>query len=427
MKKVMLISPPFERFMGLSRFYYHIGLASLAAVIDRAGFDVMIYDADYDVQGSMLSAKELMDRHCRYETALESYEHPIWKEVETVIRKYQPDVIGVSVLSVMYPSAIHMIRLLRKICPNAMLFTGGVHATLCPEDLVEYSDYVITNEGEEVIVDVINGAYEKGIVEGKRIQNLDKLPFPAVEKLYQVDKYSKRDLSIIMSSRGCQNACKFCSSVNIWRCNVTRKSTNYFCEEIKHLMKDYGIHDFFITDDTFTCDREWLMDFLEKIKPLEITWRCFSRINTIDDDVIDRMADAGCRHIKLGIESGSPRILKMINKDITVEEILEADRILRKKNIRWSAYFIIGFPGENVEDIRETQKMIKRISADSITVNVYTPLPKNRLGSASADYRKHSFHSPNNNFTGCIDDVTFSELLNETLQLAEKGYNEHNV
>lgn len=425
MKKVMLMSPPFERFMGFSRFYYHIGLASLAAVIDKAGFDVVIYDVDYDTSGSMLTTQELIDKYDNYEMALNNYSHPIWQEVIRVVNEYKPDVIGISVLSVTLPSAKHMIRLLRKECPFAMLFTGGVHATLCPEDLLDISDYVITNEGEKVIVDVINEVYEHGIVNGLRVDDLNALPFPAIDKLYKVERYNKRDLSIIMSSRGCHNSCNFCSSLDLWKCKVTRKSTEYFYNEILHLIRDFGISDFFITDDSFTCDKEWLYEFLEKIKHLNITWRCFSRVNTIDSDTIDKMIDAGCRHIKLGIESGSQRILEMINKDITVSEVLEADKILREKNLKWSAYFIIGFPTETVEDIRKTQKLIKQLSADSITVNVYTPLPNNRLYKNKVDYKKHSFHSPHNNFTGCIDDETFHMLLEETIKLASRNYNEH--
>lgn len=425
MKKVLLISPPFERFMGLSRFYYHIGLASLAAVLKEKGFDVLIYDADYDVNGSMLTSQELMDKHHCYAEGLDGYSHPVWQEVQNVVNSFSPDVIGVTVLSIMLDSAKHMIKLLRLLCPNAMLFTGGVHATLCPEDLLDVSDYVITNEGENVIVDVINGRYEPGIVHGSRIEDLDSLPFPAIDSLYCVDKYKKRDLSIVMSSRGCPNSCKFCNSFDIWKCKTVHKSTKYFIEEIKHLMCDYQINDFFITDDTFTCNQEWLFEFLNQIKPLNVTWRCFSRINTIQEDVIDRMIDAGCRNIKVGIESGSQRILDMINKNITIEEILRADSILRKKKIKWSAYFIIGFPGETVDDIRETQKLIKRISANSITVNVYTPLPNNRLDKKKANYKVHSFHSPNNNFTDVIDDEEFKRLVKETIALTDRNYNEH--
>lgn len=425
MEKVLLISPPFERFMGLSRFYYHIGLASLAAVLECAGIDVLIYDADYDPNGDMLSPKQLIKKHSDYEQALRGYSNPIWREIIDVVNEYRPDAIGVSVLSVTFPSAKHMIRLLRTLYPEIMIFTGGVHATLCPEELLDLSDYVITNEGEYVIVDVVRGKVKKGLVKGKRVEDLDSLPFPAIHRLYKVDRYSKRDLSIVMSSRGCTNSCKFCNSFDIWNCNVIRKSTDYFVNEIKHLIVDYGINDFFITDDTFTCNKDWLQDFLVKVKPLNISWRCFSRVDTIEENLVDQMIDAGCRHMKLGIESGSQRILDKINKGIQVSDILRADKILKKKKIKWSAYFIIGFPNETIEDIRKTQEMIKLISADSVTVNVYTPLPKNRLNAKKADYIKHSFHSPNNNFTGCIEDKVFYELLDETICIAEKKYNEH--
>lgn len=427
MKKVLLIAPPFERFMGYSRFYYHIGLASLAAVLDQNGFDVMVYDADYDVNGNMLNAEELMERHHCYEDEVEDESHPIWKEVVEVVRQFQPDTIGVSVLSVTLPSARFMIRLLRKLCPNAVIFTGGVHATLCPEDLLDISDYVITNEGEAVIVDVINGKYERGLVCGSRILDLDSLPFPAVNKLYKVNRYQKRDLSIVMSTRGCPNACKFCNSFDLWRCKTTRKSVDYFIRELKHLMEEYGIRDFFITDDSFTFDWAWLNVFLDRIAELSVTWRCFSNVSVIREDMVDKMIASGCRNIKLGIESGSQRMLNQINKGIQLEDIRRVDEILRRKKLKWSAYFIIGFPNETVEDIRETQKLIRSISADSVTVSIYTPLPKNRLCAVTADYKKHSFHSPNNNFTGMIPDDLFRQLVQETLHIAgeNRSYNEH--
>lgn len=425
MKKVLLISPPFERFMGFSRFYYHIGLASLAGILEKAGIDVLIYDADYDTHGKMLTAQKRIDSYYKYGDALKDYSHPIWKEIIKVTDKFKPDVIGVSVLSMTFPSAMHMIKMLKEKYPNVVIITGGVHATLCPQDLLPISDYVITNEGENVIVDVVNGIYNRGIVKGSRISNLDLLPFPAIHKLCNVDKYRKHDLSIIMSSRGCPKSCKFCNSFDLWKCKIHRKSTTYFINEIKHLMNDYKINDFFITDDAFTCDRDWLYVFLDKVKPLNITWRCFSRVEAINDEIIDKMIEAGCRHIKVGIESGSQRILNMINKGITIDEVLRMNEILRNKKIKWSAYFIIGFPTETIEEIRETQNLIKRLCANSITVNAYTPLPKNRLSDVKADYTKHSFHSPNNNFTNCINDNEFKKIFKETLLLAERNYIEH--
>ena len=425
MKKIILISPPYERFMGFHRFYYHIGIASLAAVLDQAGHDVLIYDADYNPEGDMLSNRELMSNHIYYEKALNGYSHYIWSEIKEVVKKYDPDFIGISVLSLTLPVVIHLIKLLREICPGIPILTGGSHATLCPEDLVEYSDYVLTNEGEMIINDVISGYYNKGIISGIRVTDLDSLPFPAIKKLYNLQNYDKKDLSIVMSSRGCPNSCKFCNSSDLWKCKVIQKSPEYFMEEIKHLMNDYAIKDFFITDDTFTFNKKWLNKFLDYIKPLNITWRCFSRVNDLTEEVVLKMKNCGCRNIKLGIESGSQRILDMVDKNIKLKKVLEVSKMLKLTKMSWSAYFIIGFPGETIEDIKKTQDVIKKISANSITVNVYTPLPKNRIKDEKIDYMKYSFHSPNNNFTGCISDDEFYKLVKETINIAQREYNEH--
>lgn len=428
MKKVLLISPPYERFMGLSRFYYHIGLAMLAAVIENDGHDVLIYDADHSPNGKILSAQERMNNFDSYRHAQANYDHPIWEEITQVITEYSPDIIGISVLSMTYPVTKRLASLIRVRFPMVPIFAGGAHATLCPHDLIPFFDFVVMFEGESVICDVINGNIPKGIVQGKRITNLDELPFPAIHRLYRVESYAKRDLSIIMSSRGCPSSCKFCSSYELWKCKMVQKSPEYFISEIKYLITHYGIQDFFITDDSFTCNRKWLKEFLIGIKRFNITWRCFSRIDSLDEEITALMFEAGCRNIKLGIESGSQRILNIIDKGITLDQIDYVDKMLAKQKTNWSAYFIIGFPGETVGDIRLTQKLIQKISAKSITVNVYTPLPKNRLSDScktSIDYSMYSFHSPNNNFTGCIDNETFSALVNETLQIAERTYNEH--
>lgn len=362
MKKVLLISPPYERFIGYSRFYYHIGLASLAAVLEKAGIDCLIYDADYDFdhKGKMLTNSERMNNQYRYAEELKNKSSEIWEELLDVFENYKPDIVGVSVLSVTLSSAKRTIELIREKNRDIPIITGGPHATLCPNELLEISNYVITNEGESVIVDIVNGEYEEGIISGERIQNLDYLPFPAIHRLYNLDKYKKRDLSIVISGRGCPNSCKFCNSSNLWQRKVTRKSVKYFIDEIKHLIYNYQIKDFFIADDTFTYDQDWLDNFLKEIKPLNVNWRCFSRIDAINKTMINKMKAAGCRHVKLGIESGSQRILNLIDKRINISQIMQASQILNECNMKWSAYFIVGFPNETKDDIEKTQDLIKK-------------------------------------------------------------------
>ncbi len=283
----------------------------------------------------------------------------------------------------------------------------------------------MTCEGENIICDVVEGKFPSGLVTGTRVNNLDELPFPSLTSLYALESYTKNDLSLVLSSRGCPNACAFCNSPDLWNRKVTRKSPKYFYEELKRMIKIFGINDFYISDDTFTFNKKWLDEFLPLIKSLNVTYRCLSRIDIVDDNLIRALKDSGCRNIKFGIESGSQRILDMIDKRIKVEQILATDKILRANKMDWSAFFIIGFPGETIEDIRSTQEVIKKISASGKTVNVFTPLPNNRLLKTEIfDDTKEGFHSMHN-LTGNISDEHFESLVKETQQIAGTSYSEY--
>lgn len=367
-----------------------------------------------------------MNNYQKYIETLSNANAPIWREIRTVLEEYNPDVVCVTVLTVTQESAEMVIKIAKEINPSVLVVVGGVHPTLKPEECLQYADYVIVNEGENVILDVINESVAKGIVYGKRVVDLNSLPFPAVHALYNVEKYEKRDLSMVISSRGCPNRCAFCCSSVIWKRKVTRKSVDYFIQEMKGLNEKYGIRDFFISDDSFTYDGRWLIDFCEKIEKFKFTWRCLSCLDMISDEMLIRMKKAGCRNIKFGIESGSQRILDRVHKKIRVEDVYKVDRLMEKYNMDWSAYFIIGFPGEKIEDIKLTQEMIKRISAKSITVSVFTPYPGTELSEKlplNAKYYSH--HSPYNNFTKNIPDEVFSQLVYETIEMAKRSYDEH--
>lgn len=424
-KNVLLVSPPFERLMGYRRFYYPVGLVSLAAVLKEQGHSVNVYDMDHDANAISMSPEELMNNYNNYSKSLNNDNHYIWKELDSVINSFNPDFIGISVFSSALSISKKIIEYIKNKYPNIKIGVGGVHATLRPNDFIGLVDYVMTCEGENIICDVVEGKLPSGLVNGTRVNNLDELPFPSLTSLYDLDSYTKNDLSLVLSSRGCPNACAFCNSPDLWNRMVTRKSPKYFYEELKRMVEMFGITDFYISDDTFTFNRKWLDEFLPLIKSLDVTYRCLSRIDIVDDNLIKSLKDSGCRNIKFGIESGSQRILDMIDKKIRVEQILEADKILRANEMDWSAFFIIGFPGETVEDIRRTQEVMRRISASGKTVNVFTPLPNNRLlNSETFDDTKEGFHSLHN-LTGNIPDELFERLVKETQQIAGTSYSEY--
>lgn len=425
MKKVLLISPPFERLMGYRRFYYPVGLVSLASVLKENGHNVCVYDMDHDAKAISMPPEELMNSYDNYAKNLNDDCHYIWKELEDVIKKTNPDFIGISVFSSALSSSKKIIEYIKNKYPYIKIGVGGVHATLKPNDFTSLVDYVMTGEGENIICDVVEGKVPKGIVNGTRIKNLDDLPFPYLESLYDLETYTKNDLSLVLSSRGCPNACAFCNSPDLWNRVVTRKSPEYFYQELKEMRDKFGINDFYISDDTFTYNKKWLEEFLPLIKSLNVTYRCLSRIDIVNEHLINSLKDSGCRNIKFGIESGSQRILDMIEKNIKIEQILRADKILKANNMDWSAFFIIGFPGETINDIKKTQEIMKQISASGKTVNIFSPLPNNRLlKDKKFDDTTDGFHSMHN-LTGNISDADFECLVKETQLIAGTSYSEY--
>ena len=358
----------------------------------------------------------------------EEFKNPVWDEIEEIIKEYKPDYLGVGVYSSALKSAKKVIEIGKRVCPEVVIMVGGAHASICPDDFLGIADFIMRFEGEHVILDVVQGKLEKGIITGERINDLDSLPIIDYSLLHNIESYKKRDLSMLLSTRGCPYNCKFCSSPYLWKNKTTRKGVDRFIEEITRLIKNYSVTDFFITDDTFMCDKKWLSEFCDKVSKLNVTWRCLGRIDQISAQVLDKMYSSGCRNIKLGIESGSQRILDMIDKKIKLEQILEVSDLLLEKKINWSAYFMIGLPTETEEDIRKTQDLIRRISANNITLSIYTPFPKDQLYTdAIDDYTPYCHHSNNNNFTGVIDNKRFRELAIETLKLCDTDCSDHDI
>ncbi len=425
MSKILLIQPPYERLMGYSRYYVHPGLLSLAVYIEKSGFDVLIYDADYSIDNTSHNATERLKSYDMYIKALTDEDNVIWKEIKNVIEGYNPEYIGITTLSSTLESSKIIANIAKKINNNIIIISGGVQATLLPNTCLEFSDYVITKEGEVAIVNVMKGMHKKGIIEGELVTELDKLPYPLPKNLHNVNDYNRRDLSLVMSSRGCYGKCEFCNSHLLWGSSVRRKSVKYFVEEIRRLKEDFFVQDFFISDDCFSFNKKWLYDFCNQVKELNVSWRCMSRVDTLTINMVRMMKEAGCRNIKLGIESGSQRILDKMNKNINLDQIHKINSWLHKE-IEWSAFFILGYEGENIEDIRMTQDLIKELNASSITVSVYTPYPGSKyVDTSNIDYSYYSQHSPHNNFTNCIEDDVFKELLYETIELSKGIYNEH--
>lgn len=416
--RILFIDPPFQKFIGLQKYYIPIGLLYLAGELQKR-HDVVVYDADYFPEGKALSYIEQGDKHHLYVEALKNDNHPVWIEIDNVVKELKPDVVGISLISTKFVSGMRIAEMCKKLGVKRVI-CGGPLATINPDEVLSnpYVDSVLVGEGEYCFEEALKS---KKVV-SNRILDLDTLAFPARDRLYNLHKYTPKDLGMILTSRGCPFNCNFCCSVRLWGRRVVYRSIDNVVEEIKQVKEKYGTTDFYMIDDSFTATKERTFEFCNKSKDLGITWTCLTRADLVDEELALAMKNAGCRMVKIGVESGSERILKIMNKKISRQDVIRTSDIFKKIGLKWFSYFIIGTPEENKEDLEQTINFVKEVRPSYVSFGVYTPLPGTpfyeKLGVEKKAYHLHSLHNIFTSFSQLsLNDITeaikFSDNYNK--------------
>lgn len=309
-----------------------------------------------------------------------------------------PDIIGITSMTSAVMNGLAIAAECRKKFPKAKIIFGGVHPTVLPEDVLshEFVNFVFRGEGEESFYRFLRGDNIKTIPglsykeNGKFIHNadvefikdLDSLPMPAYNKL-TITKYTptlgsyKRLPAIsMMATRGCPGKCTYCFGSFLGG-RVRMHSAKYLINEIKMLQRDFGIKEILFYDDTFTAFRNNVKEFCNGIinEKMDVSWVCFSRVDTIDKETLALMKKAGCHQIMYGIESGSEEILKNINKKITLDKAIEAVKMTKSAGIECRTTFMLGNPGETEGTIMKTIKFALKLDPDIALFNITTPFP----------------------------------------------------
>lgn len=344
-------------------------------------------------------------------TVIDTTFHKDKEEIKKTILKNNFDIIGISTMTTMINDALRIAEFVKKRKPRAKVILGGPHPTVMPEETLSNKnvDAVCIGEGEEAFVDIIKnkGSFENiiGIWYKKRgkiikneargpINDISALPFPAVDMLplqkyfenwFQLDSvaFNLKGINII-TSRGCPYQCTFCQPTlfKIFGNIIRRRSPENVADEIEMLKNKYNINAFMFQDDTLVVDRQWVYDLCNLLisRKLNLVWGCNARVNLVDEAMFRKMKEAGLRKVFIGIESGSQRILDEIyDKRITIKQIINATKILKKLDLRTQGYFMIGAPTETIKEINQTIKFAKRLDIDEATFSITTPLPKTYL------------------------------------------------
>jgi radical SAM superfamily enzyme YgiQ (UPF0313 family) len=338
--------------------------------------------------------------------------------LELLVRQYGPDFVGISALSFESDAISWIAGSVKKVNTSIPVLLGGPHASACPEKALEIPgiDYVVIGEGEAIAGQLIERLSEqrdisdiKGIVckrenktvstgRGDFINDLNALPMPAYD-LIPIEAYgnfpraSRTGLGkymSIFSSRGCPYRCIYCHNIfgKVFR---WRSAENLF-NDIRHLYDTYNIRHFEFLDDIFNLDRDRLIRFCDLIinSSMKITLAFPNglRGDILDAQQLSKLQQAGTIFIAFAIETGSPRLQKLIKKNVQLSKIKENIEIAHSLRIHSHGFFMIGFPGETLEEMRMTVEFMVSSKLHSVALFVAMPFEGTELGTIAKETGK---------------------------------------
>lgn len=357
--------------------YPALGVMYVAAMLREDGFPVEIIDAHLD---NLYGA-----------------------DFQKTLQEKKPDVIGFTATTVGWPSVVACAKLAREACPKALIVMGGPHLEVYPRESISFPwiDMCVMGDGEETFLEIVRrfdggesldnilGTCAK--VDGEVRLNptrpwkrrLDDIPFPAVD-LVPWDRYHvltvKAPFFNMVTTRGCPYKCSYCSQVYAGD-TIRYRSAENVVDEIEIYAKKYGAREIIMFDETFTVKKSRVLKICSLMleRKIKIGFDMRTRVDCLDEEMIEALQAAGCRRVHFGLESGSPRILQAMNKGTTVDKARETIRLCKKHGISVRAFFMIGYLDEDMESYEETVRFSQELPLDWASYSITTPLPHTGL------------------------------------------------
>ncbi len=354
-------------------------MAYVAAVLEKGGFQVEIYD------------NYLLER-------------PI-EEVKSEIKKRSPEIVGITCNSLSYERCVELAKAVKEAVPSCRVVVGGPHASYMPQTLLQHPeiDYVVVGEGEQAMAQLAS-SIAKGekasaaaqipgvacMVGGEIVKSapqfisdLDTVPFPARHllpmRMYhrELSYLTVKPVDTMSVHRGCPYRCAYCETRELWGSACRAFSPQRVIDEIQHMTQTYGTRGIYFVGDNFTINKKRTSELCRLIKSskLDLKWTCETRADLINKELLTEMKSAGCQTMFFGVESGSPKIQQKLNKGIDLQEVVKAFELCREVGVQTVTSFMLGIPGETVADMNETFNFAKKLKADWCQFNIYIACP----------------------------------------------------
>jgi radical SAM superfamily enzyme YgiQ (UPF0313 family) len=377
--KIALVNSPVLKGVFQHPLTPPLGLAYLAAVLERDGHEVRVIDCPA----------------C-------AIDH---EKLKVELSSFAPKLVGLTAMTPTIPSALLSARAAKEACPNSKVILGGPHATFMDKQIISEEksiDIVVRGEGEQTLMEIAQNASNaerlhdiNGITFRNKghivqtpdrffIQNLDDIPRPAY-KYFPLEKYrifGKMFLPII-TSRGCPFQCSFCVTSRLFGEKFRARTAKSVVDELEWLRDVYGANGVSFYDDTLTLDRKRILEICSEIKKrkIEIPWGCQTRVDQVSKEVIGKMREANCNEVSFGVESGCQEILDAVHKRTSIEQNEKAIRWAKKEGLFVAVSAIIAYPGETRETVKQTVDLLQRMEPDDAYLCIATPYPGTELRS----------------------------------------------
>ncbi|MBZ5554140.1 MAG: B12-binding domain-containing radical SAM protein [Acidobacteriia bacterium] len=342
--------------------------------------------------------------------ALEKTQDAADRRLQSLLQTKKFDLVGLTAMTVEYEAAARAARMVKQSDPAVPVVFGGQHATIKVTEVLsqDFCDFVVKGEGESVFSELVTRLSDGGSLDDVRglafkrngeivqtsdqelIQDLDGLPYPAYH-LLEVEQYfaassarattkHKRCMQVF-TSRGCPWRCTYCH--DLFGKSFRGRSPENVLGELKLLYDRWGIREYMVEDDIFNLDMERAKKIFDLVREnLPGVYFQFGnglRLERFDEELVRKMAEGGTHYICIAIESASPRIQKMIKKNLKLDKSAEALRWMRKHRIRTLGFFMLGFPTETLEEIQQTIEYASQLDLDEALFSIATPYPGTEL------------------------------------------------
>jgi anaerobic magnesium-protoporphyrin IX monomethyl ester cyclase len=402
---IMLIAPPVTRPEDFSAEkvrispFLPLGLAYLAGYLEKS-CEIQILDAL--IEGD-LNGRGYPGGRIRYGLSDE--------EIGARIAAFGPDVVGVScIFSAMEWDALKVMRIAKKVNSRIVTVIGGAHAGANGRSIMEKEkmcDYAVIGEGEvsfSEIVRHVTSAAPLQEIDGimyrendriaiqpktRYIEDLDSIPFPA-RHLLPMEKYlaqgsahsyfKEKPFTQIITSRGCPARCTFCALGKHWGALQRKRSPENVLDEMEMLITTYGIREIHFEDDNFTADKERALKIFDGMRERKfaVNWTVPTGMSvySLDEELLVRMKESGCYSVSLAIENASQDVLThLMRKPVNIKKVKPLVKKIRELSMDVRGFFILGFPGETQQHIRDTIRYARELELDWAYFFIFAPLP----------------------------------------------------